>query len=139
MSKKPSMPPIRKFMTAAPHTIGADQTMARAHVVMREFRIRHLPVLSAERLVGVLSDGDLNLVETLRDVDPQTVLVEEAMTQDPYTVGPDTPVDAVVAEMARHKYGSVVVMDNHHVVGVFTTNDACQAFAEVLRTHFGAA
>lgn len=139
MSTKPAMPLIRKFMTPAPHTIGADQTMARAHQVMREFRIRHLPVLTAERLVGVLSDGDLNLVETLRDVDPKSVLVEEAMTQDPYTVPPDAPVDQVVAEMARHKYGSVVVMDNRRVVGVFTTNDACQAFAEVLRTHFGSA
>jgi acetoin utilization protein AcuB len=122
-------------MTPAPHTIGLDQTMKRAHEVMREFRIRHLPVLQAERLVGVLSDGDLNLVETLRDVDPAVVTVAEAMTQDPYTVGPDTPIDVVVAEMARHKYGSVVVTDNHHVVGVFTTNDACQAFAEMLETH----
>jgi acetoin utilization protein AcuB len=135
MSKHRPIPPIRKFMTPAPHTIGFDQTMERAHKVMREFRIRHLPVLKAERLVGVLSDGDLHLVETLRDVDPAEVTVEEAMTQDPYTVGPDAPVDEVVTEMARHKYGSVVVMDNHHVVGVFTTNDACQAFAELLRTH----
>lgn len=42
---------------------------------------------------------------------------------DPYTVGPETPIDQVVAEMARHKYGSVVVIDNHHVVGVFTTHE----------------
>lgn len=136
MSKHPPMPPIRDFMTSAPHTIGFDQSMQRAHKVMREHRIRHLPVLRGDVLVGVLSDGDLNLVETLRDVDPTKVTVEEAMTQDPYTVRPDAPVDEVVAEMARHKYGSVVVMDNHHVVGVFTTNDACQAFAQVLRTHF---
>lgn len=135
MSKHRPIPPIRKFMTPAPHTIGFDQTMQHAHEVMRAHRIRHLPVLRAERLVGVLSDGDLHLVETLRDVDPEKVTVEEAMTQDPYTVAPDTPIDRVVAEMARHKYGSVVVVDNHHVVGVFTTNDACQAFAEMLGTH----
>lgn len=135
MSKSRPIPPVRTFMTPAPHTIGADQTMDRAHHVMRQHRIRHLPVLVAERLVGVLSDGDLHLVETLRDVDPTKIKVEEAMTQDPYTVGPDTPVDEVVTEMARHKYGSVVVVDNHHVVGVFTTNDACWAFAEMLRTH----
>ncbi len=135
MSKRRPIPPIRKFMTPSPHTIGRDQTMERAHLVMREFRIRHLPVLHAERLVGVLSDGDLHLVETLRDVDPAVVTVAEAMTEDPYTVAPDTPIDEVVAEMARHKYGSAVVVDNHHVVGVFTTNDACQAFAEMLTTH----
>lgn len=137
MSKQHPIPPIRKFMTPAPHTIGSDQTMQHAHEVMRKFRIRHLPVLEGDRLVGVLSDGDLNLVETLRDVDPREVTVAEAMSTDPYTVSPDAPTDAVVTEMARHKYGSVVVMDNRHVVGVFTTNDVCQAFAEMLRTHMG--
>lgn len=135
MSKQRPIPPVRKFMTSAPHTIGVDQTMARAHEIMREFRIRHLPVLRADTLVGIVTDGDLHLVETLGDVDPTKVTVEDAMTQDPYTVSPDTPIDAVVAEMARHKYGSVVVVDNHHVVGVFTTVDVCQAFAEMLQTH----
>jgi acetoin utilization protein AcuB len=135
MSKTRPIPPVRQFMSTAPFTIGFDQTMERAHRVMREHRIRHLPVLRAERLVGVVSAGDLHLVETLHDVDPAKITVEEAMTQDPYTVTPDTPVDVVVREMARHKYGSVIVVDNHHVVGVFTTNDACQAFAEHLQTH----
>lgn len=135
MTKTRPIPPIRKFMTTSPFTIGADQPMARAHEVMRKHRIRHLPVLSAEKLVGVLSDGDLNLIETLRDVDPKNVMVEEAMTDQVYTVSPDAPVDEVVKEMARHKYGSAIVIDNHKVVGVFTTIDACQAFAEMLHTH----
>jgi acetoin utilization protein AcuB len=135
MSKHRPIPAVRKFMTTSPRTIGADQTMAHAHVVMREHRIRHLPVLAGRHLVGVLSDGDLHLVETLRDVDPNEVRVEEAMTDTVYTVSPETPVDQVVREMARHKYGSAVVVDNEHVVGVFTTVDACQAFAELLHTH----
>lgn len=135
MSKTRAIPPVRKFMSTAPHTIGFDQTMELAHKVMREHKIRHLPVLRAEKLVGVVSIGDLLLVESLHDVDPKKVTVEEAMTLDPYTVDPETPVDAVVSEMARHKYGSVIIVDNHHVVGVFTTNDACQAFAEMLHTH----
>ncbi len=134
MSKHRAIPEVRKFMTTSPHTIGADQTMAHAHEVMRKFRIRHLPVLRAETLVGVLSDGDLHLVETLKDVDPAKVLVSEAMTEDVYRVPPDAPLDEVVKEMARHKYGSAVVVDHHHVVGVFTTVDACQAFAEMLHT-----
>jgi acetoin utilization protein AcuB len=137
MSKQHPIPPIRKFMSDSPHTIGVEQTMQRAHQVMREFKIRHLPVMEANNLVGMLSDGDLHLVESLRDVDPTKVPVSEAMTRDPYTVGPDTPTDEVVTEMARHKYGSAVIVDNHHVVGVFTTNDACTAFAEMLRTHLG--
>jgi len=132
MSKHRVIPRIKSYMTTTPHTIGVDQTMARAHEVMREHRLRHLPVLQASRLVGILSDRDLHMVETLRDVDPRTVRVEEAMTQDVYTVTPDAPLDEVVKDMATHKYGSAVVVDRAHVVGVFTTVDACRAFADML-------
>ena len=126
------IPTIQKFMTTQPHSIGREQTMAQAHRMMREHRFRHLPVLTGGRLVGLLSDRDLNLIETLRDVDPTKVLVEDAMTSDPYTVSPDAPLDEVVATMAEHKYGCAVVMQNNKLVGIFTTVDACRAFAELL-------
>ena len=81
----------------------------------------------------MLTDRDLHLIETLRDVDPQKVTVEEAMSSNPYAVAPDALLDEVVAEMAEHKYGSAVVMQNQKVVGVFTTVDVCRALAELLR------
>jgi acetoin utilization protein AcuB len=129
-----AIPTIQKFMTYSPHTIGADQTMVHAHRLMREHKIRHLPVLRGGHIVGVLSDGDLNLIETLKDVNPETVLVEDAMTEAPYTVAPETPLDEVVSAMAEHKYGSTVVLQNDKVVGIFTTVDACRAFAELLHS-----
>lgn len=129
-----AIPTVSKFMTTSPHTIGAEQTMSRAHKLMREHRIRHLPVLRGGALVGILSDRDLHLIETLRDVDPEKVLVEDAMTQTPFFVSPETALDSVVAEMAEHKYGCVVVMQNHHVVGIFTTVDACRALGDLLQT-----
>jgi len=47
--------------------------------------------------------------------------LRSTMTQDVYTVTPDAPLDEVVREMASHKYGSVIVVDHGHVVGIFTT------------------
>jgi acetoin utilization protein AcuB len=126
------IPTIQKYMTTQPHSIGRDQTMTTAHRMMREHGFRHLPVLDAGRLVGVLSDRDLRLIEALREVDPDKVLVEDAMTAAPYAVSPDTPVDEVVSTMANHKYGCTVVMQNHTLVGIFTTVDACRVFAELL-------
>lgn len=132
MSK--SIPMIQKYMTTTPHSIGADQTLAHAHAVMREHKIRHLPVLVGGKLVGMVTDRDLRFIETLRDVDPGKVPVEDAMVTDVYSVSPETPVDEVVREMALHKYGSAVVMQNQKVVGIFTTVDVCNAFAELLQT-----
>jgi acetoin utilization protein AcuB len=124
--------PIKKLMTKLPYTIAHDQTMEAAHRMMREHRVRHLPVLDGGALVGVVSDGDLHLVETLLDVDPARVLVEDAMTQDVYTVAPDAPIDEVVRTMARRKLGSTIVAERGRVVGIFTTIDALQSFARAL-------
>lgn len=129
------IPPISKYMTRTPHTIGRDQTLTAAHHMMREHRIRHLPVLSGGRLVGLLSERDLALIETLHSVDPDMTIAEEAMTQAPYTVASHTPLDEVAATMAEQRYGSAVVMEHDKIVGVFTTTDALQALVELLRPH----
>jgi acetoin utilization protein AcuB len=132
MSK--AIPSVQKYMTTSPHTIGEDQPMALAHRMMREHKIRHLPVLRGAKIVGLVSDRDLNMVETLSDVDPRKVLVSEAMSQDPYLVSPDAALDEVVATMAKGKLGSAVVMQHEKVVGIFTTVDACLAFSDLLQT-----
>jgi acetoin utilization protein AcuB len=128
------IPPIQKYMTMTPHSIGSEQTIATASAMMRKYEIRHLPVLHGGKLLGMLTDRDIKLVEALRDVDPAKTSVEEAMTERPYSVGPEAPLDEVVETMADNKYGSAIIMQNQKVVGVFTTVDACQALCELLRT-----
>ena len=104
------IPTIPHYMTTSPHSIGVDQTLAHAHHdVMREHKVRHLPVLAGGALVGMVTERDLHLVETLRDVDPDTVKVEDAMTPSVHSVSPDAPLDEVVSEMAEKNYGSAVV------------------------------
>jgi acetoin utilization protein AcuB len=127
------VPTILKYMTPMPHSIGAEQPLTMAHTMMRANTIRHLPVVAGGRLVGILTDRDLHLIETLRDVDPKKVSVEDAMSQTPYAVSPEAPLDEVTAEMAEHKYGCAIIMQNDKVVGVFTTVDACRALSELLR------
>ncbi len=129
-----AIPTIQKYMTTAPHSIGLEQTLAHAHDVLRQHHIRHLPVLEGGKLVGMLTQRDLALVETLKDVDPRNVRVEDAMSTEVYTVSPDAPLDEVVGEMAEKKFGSAVVVSNQKVVGIFTTVDVCAALADLLHS-----
>ena len=123
---------VDRYMSPAPFTIACDQPMAEAHRMMREHRIRHLPVLHGGRLVGIVSDRDLHLVETLRDIDPDEVTVEDAMSPDLYAVGPDEALVHVVDTMAARKLGAAVVARGARVLGVFTTVDALHALADLL-------
>lgn len=129
-----TIPQIQKYMTVLPHTIGFDQTLEKAQSIMREYQIRHLPILKAGRLVGILSDRDIKLILSFADVDPTKVTVEEAYTPDPYITNPNAPLDEVVSHMANHKYGCALVADNHKLVGIFTDIDAMRALSELLAT-----
>ena len=128
------IPTIQKYMTPAPHSIGAEQTLARAHVVMAEHGIRHLPVLHGGKLLGIVTDRDLHLIESLKDVDPKLITVSDAMSEDVYAVAPDAPLDEVVGTMAEKRHGSAVVLQNGKIVGIFTTVDVCIALADLLHS-----
>lgn len=120
-------------MTPSPLTVGRRQPLALAHRIMRANHIRHLPVLDGGKLVGIVTERDLHLLETLKDVDLDTVTVEEAMSAEPWVVERSTPVADAVAHMAEHKIGAAIVVEGGKVVGVFTTIDALELLATILK------
>jgi acetoin utilization protein AcuB len=129
-----AIPAIRRYMSTSPHTVGAEQSLQKAHDLMREHKIRHLPVMESNVLVGIVSDRDVQLILAIEGANPHTLTVEQAMTQDVITVDPDTGLDEVAELMVERKAGSVVVLQNHHVVGIFTTVDGMRALSELLQT-----
>jgi acetoin utilization protein AcuB len=123
---------ISDYMTTSPHTIGREQSLEKAHALMREHSIQHLPVLHGGKLVGTVSLRDLDLTEAFDGVDPSKVRVEEAMSSDPQFVSPDSSLKDVVNNLVNRGYGSAIVMQSNEVVGVFTANDAMRALRDLL-------
>jgi acetoin utilization protein AcuB len=123
---------VSHCMTREPFTIQSGEPLHQAHRIMRARRVRHLPVLNGEELVGVVSERDLYLLETLRGVDLAKEPVSEAMTAQPYTVTPEAKLRDVVHEMLRERYGSAIVVHDQKVVGIFTRSDALRALEKLL-------
>lgn len=123
---------VGAFMTAHPHTVARDAKLVVAHDLMRAFHVRHLPVLEDGRLVGLVSLGDLHLIETLRDVAPDSVTVAEAMTERPYCATSDTPLAEVARAMEVGKLGCAVVVEGERVLGLFTCTDALRVLSRLL-------
>ncbi len=127
-------PKIMKFMTTVPQTIGNDIPLKTALSMMKEQRIRHLPVLEGSKLVGMLTDRDIKLAAAFKGSDEMRV--DDVMSPDAYSVSPEANLEEVVAEMAEHKYGAAVVIDNKKVVGIFTAIDALKVLSDVLKQNF---
>ncbi|CAN5923922.1 hypothetical protein BH11MYX4_BH11MYX4_32890 [soil metagenome] len=129
------------LMSPQPVTIGRHESLATAHRLMTENAVRHLPVLEHGELVGVLSQRDLFLVESIRSVKVDVDTVDDAMSSDTYAVGPDEPIATVAKHMMRKRYGCAVVMERGRVIGIFTVTDALRLVSalapapEVVKPH----
>ena len=124
------MSAIAKYMSAGPHTIGREQSLVAAKQLMHRSHVRHLPVLHGGKLVGVISERELDVIGALPG--SKQLSVEDAMVPDVYVTSEDAPLEQVAAEMARLKVGSAVVVKGDDVVGVFTAVDGLRALAELL-------
>lgn len=129
-----AIPTIVKYMTTTPHSIGAEQPLRVAHDLMRGNKIRHLPVLTAGQITGILSDRDVKLALSINGVDPEKTKVEEIASNEVFLVKPDAKLDEVAKTMAEKRIGSVLVVDHSHLVGIFTTTDALRALDDLLHT-----
>ena len=117
--------PVKEFMTATPHTIGKDISVNKAKTMMLEFTCHHLPVLDGGKLVGVLSDRDVAIVEQTPGA--MEMPVNNLMTDDPIIVDPDTSIKDAIAEMLENKVHSLIVSaKGNQPWGIFTATNALE-------------
>jgi acetoin utilization protein AcuB len=134
--KVKAMPLIQKFMTAMPQCIEGAAPLSRARDLFAHLGVRHLPVQSEGKLVGVVTERDVKL-GTSAFAAGKTILIQDVMTSPAYAVRPDAPLDRVVLEMAESKHGCAVVQQtNEKVVGIFTAIDALRVLSDLLHEHY---
>jgi acetoin utilization protein AcuB len=123
---------VARYMTHGPYTVRPNEPLGNARRLMAKYTIRHLPVRAEGKLVGVLSDRDVQTVWMLAHAPQDALTVEDAMTANPYAVGPGESLAGVVRVMADRKIDAAVVVEDERVVGVFTSTDAMRALVELI-------
>lgn len=124
---------VDRFMTHGPITIERGEPITTARRLMHTHCIRHLPVVHAGKLVGIVSQRDLERCDRIADLDQRLVPVGEAMTTPVYSVLADASLREVAAQMSSRRCGSAVIIDGQHrVVGLITAVDGLRALACLL-------
>ena len=127
------VPPIKTVMTPFPLAVSVHDSALHARDMMREHKVRHLPVKNQHELVGILSERDLRTCDA-SELPHRTVA--EFYADRAYTVESEEPLDNVLGAMADLHIGAALVVHKGHLAGIFTTTDACRWFATYLHEQF---
>ena len=130
----PRTPQLKNVMTPFPYSVDVAAPVDEAERFMREHKIRHLPVMDGGKLKGVVTDRDIKLMlgPDFAYPNPRELKVGNVMIEDCYIVDIATPLAAVLRHMAEQRLGSALVTRRDKLAGVFTSTDACRAFADFL-------
>lgn len=131
---------VRDVMSSEVHTVMRNDALAIADALMKQARVRHLPVLDEDgKVCAVVSQRDLFRGALLRalgfgsraeDLMLKQVPVKEAMSTDIQTTTPDTPVADAARLMIERKIGCLPVIENGKLVGIVTETDFVRLVAE---------
>jgi len=132
---------VSKYMTQKLITATPDMTVKQAFLLMRTHRVRHIPVVEGEKLVGIISDRDLRRprwADTLDDwttyynVD-DTHTVADVMTKTPETVKASDDIRKAVKIFREQRYGALPVLNrDQELVGILSAQDLLVALEELL-------
>jgi CBS domain-containing protein len=112
-------PAVTQLMTFRPiHSVAPEATLAAAWQLMKEQRIRHLPVMRDGKVIGMLSDRDI-----LATGGHLAIPVAEAMSARVAVVGAESRATEAAHLLLQRRLGALPVMRGGATVGVLTVAD----------------
>jgi len=129
------IPTIESVMTPLVYAVGIDDAVQVAEELMIEHGIRHLAVMEAGELVGIVSDRDIAFTPNAAELGIRSkITVREICSLDVYSAEVGERLDGILLTMSERHLGATLVTRNGEIAGIFTTTDACRCYAEELRS-----
>jgi len=131
---------VSNIMTTDVLTVNVANTLTEANELFVNQRIRHLPVVSGEKLVGILSQTDILRIsfgnafeDNQSDADEaifDMLSINQVMKHSPKTVGPEDTLKEAAEILAEKEFHALPVVENDVLVGIITTTDIINYFIE---------
>ena len=125
--------PVSSIMTKNIIAVNRTDDLETAEQLFKQHQIRHIPVVSGDVIIGMLSYTDLlriSFADAVNeyDTDVDTVVynmftINQVMTKNVVTVNSETTVKEVAEILAKNEFHALPVVDQGKLVGIVTTTD----------------
>ncbi|WP_107951287.1 acetoin utilization AcuB family protein [Lysinibacillus parviboronicapiens] len=128
---------VEEIMNEQPYTLAPTNTVLEALKLMRDKKVRHIPVVDEERhVLGVITERDIKeaLPSSLRDEPNSPVFnaaVEGIMVKNPLVGHPLDFVEEVALTFYESKVGCLPIVSGGKLVGIVTTTDLLYTYIEL--------
>lgn len=127
---------VQDFMSRGALTLSPDASMFEAMRLCHDRRIRHIPILENDRLVGIVSDRDIRAVSPpLGDSQRVSTMKEkrvvDVMTRKVVTTHPQDTIVHASREMYERRINALPVVAEEALVGIITTSDVMRALVMI--------
>ncbi len=135
---------IDKSMTKNVISVHPDTSVLEARELLKQHRIRHLPVVEEDRrVIGIITDRDVRTAlpspflgeeETRKERERfESLKVKDIMTRNPVTISPMNTLEDVILLMQKMRVGAFPVVDQEgRLRGIISIRDLMRAFINVL-------
>lgn len=132
---------VKNRMTANPYTIAYNAPINEVIELMREKNLKRVPVVKGEKVVGILTHGDLHKVSptkatTLSIFEINYLLsktkVSDAMTKNVITISQDALLEEAAVLMRENRISTLAVVKDNKLIGIITESDIFDAFIDLL-------
>lgn len=123
--------PISKIMTANVVTVNKTNTLKDVDKILEQKHIRHIPVVSGEEVIGMISRTDLQKISFVNSFDGDglttamydALSIEQVMTKELTTVNSADTIHDVTVTLSENEFHALPVLENGKLAGIVTTTD----------------
>ena len=124
------MASIRDLMTSNPASCPPSASVVDAARTMAQEDVGPVPIVDADRLVGIVTDRDIVVRVIAEGRDPDSTTIGEIASSDLVTVQPDTDVNEALQLMAQNQVRRLLVTEGERLVGIVAQADVARAADE---------
>ena len=129
---------VAEVMTREVLTISINNSLQEANDKFRKHKIRHLPVVANDHLIGILSQTDIlrisfgNAFGDENEKSDEAIFdmlsINQVMKHSPVTVSSGDDVKVAAEILAAREFHALPVVDDDKLVGMITTTDIINYF-----------